>query len=281
MSETPRSVIDAHRGSLLLEVRELFHSRELLAFLVWRDIKVRYKQTVLGVAWAVLQPILMTIVFTLFFGRVAGVDSGDLPYEVFSLSGLVLWTFFSQSVGMGASSLVGSSNLITKVYFPRMVVPAASVFSGLVDLAVATPVLMGVAAGFGIIPGVRLFLAPLMVLLALVSTLGAVLWLSALNVEYRDVRYVIPFLLQIWLFVSPVIYPATGVVSRIEELGLPGWIFAVNPMVGAIEGFRWAIVGGGVFPGELVLVSTGAAMVMFATGFVYFQRVERGFADVI
>ncbi len=260
---------------------ELWEYRELLFFLIWRDIKVRYKQTVLGALWAVLQPLLAAAVFTLFFGKVAGISSDGVPYAAFSFSGMVLWTFFAQGLSLASNSLVGSSHLITKVYFPRIMVPVASVTAGLLDLAIAMAVLFIIllAFGFGLSP--RLLLLPLPVALALVTAVGAGLWLSALNVKYRDVRFVVPFLIQMWLFVTPVIYPSSEVIPRLEAVGLPGWLLGLNPMAGAVEAFRWATLGVHTNPWNLVAASSVAAVILLVTGAIYFRSVERFFADVV
>jgi lipopolysaccharide transport system permease protein len=261
--------------------QDLWEFRALLYFLVWRDIKVRYKQTVLGAAWAVLQPLLAAVIFTLLFNRVAGVASDGVPYTLFSYSALLLWTFFNQGVMLAANSIVGSANLISKVYFPRMLVPTASVLSGVVDLAVAFPVLVLMMAYFGIGPSWAVVFIPLFILLAVVSATGVGLWLAALNAEYRDVRYVVPFLLQVWLFSSPVIYPASLLYPKLEEVGLPGWVFGVNPMAGAVEGFRWCLFQTGPLPTALVITSSLSAAFLLASGALYFRYVERSFADVV
>ena len=245
--ELPVTRIRPSTGWRALGLRELWDYRELLWFLVWRDLKVRYKQTVLGVSWAILQPVATMVVFSLFFGRLAGVPSDDLPYPIFSFAGLVPWTFFSQGLSQSANSVVGSQNLITKVYFPRPVIPIAAVLAGLIDFMLAFVVLLTMMFAYGIVPGPEaLALAPLL-LLALVSALGVGLWLSALNVQYRDVRYVVPFVTQLWLFLTPIAYPSS-------LLGEP-WrtIYGLNPMVGVVEGFRWALLGTITAPGLMVV----------------------------
>ncbi|HEV2844588.1 MAG TPA: ABC transporter permease [Thermoanaerobaculia bacterium] len=271
----PVTVIRPSRGWARVDLRELWSYRELLYFLVWRDVKVRYKQTALGVAWAVLQPVATMLVFSLFFGRLAGVPSDGVPYPLFSFAALVPWTFFATGLALSANSLVGSQNLVTKVYFPRLVIPAATVLSGVVDFALAFAVLLGMMAGYGLPPGPRLLWTIPFLLLALVTSLGAGLWLSALNVRYRDVRYVIPFLVQLWLFATPIAYPG----SLLEE----PWrtVYGINPMVGVVEGFRWALLGTGAPPGPAVAVSGLAALALLAGGVLYFRRTERTFADVI
>lgn len=274
-------VIEPTRGLSLFRWREVWEYRELLYFLVWRDVKVRYKQTVLGVAWAILQPLLTMIVFTIFFGRLARVGSDELPYPLFSYTGLLIWTFFSSALTQASSSLIGSSNLITKVYFPRFVIPAAAVLSSLVDLAVAFPLLVLLLVYYGVTPGVGALLFPLVVVLALATALGFGLWLSALNVKYRDVRYAIPFLVQLWLFITPVIYPASTVTAWLEGRGLPAWLVAINPMTGVVEGFRWALLSPPTRPWSILVVSALIAAAALFSGAVYFRSMERSFADVV
>lgn len=260
---------------------ELWEYRELLLFLIWRDIKIRYKQTIFGALWAVLQPVLAAAVFTLFFGKVAGISSDGVPYALFSFAGMVLWTFFAQGLSLASNSLVGSSHLITKVYFPRIMVPVASVTAGLLDLAIAAAVLFIVLLVSGLGLSLRLLVLPIPVAVALVTAVGAGLWLSALNVKYRDVRFVVPFLIQMWLFVTPVIYPSSEVVPRLEAAGLPGWLIGLNPMTGAVEAFRWATLGLDTEPWALVAVSSVVAALLLVSGAVYFRSVERFFADVV
>jgi len=261
-------------------LRELVEYHELLYFLVWRDIKVRYKQSVLGAAWAILQPFMMMVVFTIFFNRMAGVGSGDVPYPLFSYAGLLPWTFFAQGLSQSSNSLVGSANLVRKVYFPRVVVPMSSILSGAVDFALAFTVLIAMMAYYGVWPTATIVFLPLFVLLAFVSALGVGLWLAALNVEYRDVRYVVPFVVQLWLFVTPVIYPASTVVGKIESMGLPGWLYGLNPMAGVVEGFRWGLFGGAA-PTAVLLASGVSALFLMVSGALYFWRVEDTFADVV
>jgi lipopolysaccharide transport system permease protein len=262
-------------------LREVWAYRELLYFLVWRDVKVRYKQTVLGAAWAILQPLATAAVFTIFFGRLAGIPSDGLPYPLFAYAGLLVWTFFAQGLAQSSASVVGSANLITKVYFPRLVIPFSAVLSGLLDLAIATPLLVVMMAYYRVWPGAAIVAAPFVLALALLAVTGVGLWLSALNVEYRDVRFVVPFLVQLWLFVTPVIYPASVVTPRLERLGVPGWVLGLNPMAGVVEGFRWATLGRGTAPVSLVSASAVVALVLCVTGALYFRSVERSFADVV
>jgi lipopolysaccharide transport system permease protein len=277
----PALVIEAGHGLGALRLRELLGYHELLYFLVWRDVKVRYKQTLLGAAWAILQPLMAAAVFTIFFGRLAGIASDGLPYPLFSYSGLLVWTFFAQGLTQSSNSVVGSAQLITKVYFPRLVIPMAAVLSGLVDFAVALPVLAIMMWHYGIWPGVAVLAVPFLVLLALVAATGVGLWLSALNVEYRDVRYVVPFLVQLWLFVTPVIYPASLLTPRLQRLGLPAWLWGINPMAGVVEGFRWAMLDAPTNPGSLIAASAVTSLALLISGAYYFRRVERAFADVV
>lgn len=258
-----------------LGLSELWRYRELLFFLVWRDIKVRYKQTALGAAWAVIQPFFTMIVFSLFFGKLADMPSDGIPYPIFSFAALVPWTFFSNALTQSSNSLVQNSNLVRKVYFPRLAIPIASVFAGVVDFVIAFVVLLGMMAAFGIFPGSRVVLLPFLLLLALVTSLGVGLWLSALNVQFRDVRYTVPFLTQFWMFATPIAYPS----SLLPE----PWrtIYGINPMVGVIEGFRWALLGTETAPGPMLAVSSLAAIVLIVGGAFYFRRMENGFADVI
>jgi len=280
-SETPRIVIQPSRGWSSLGLRDIWVYRELLYFLVWRDVKIRYKQTALGAAWAILQPLLTMLVFTIFFGGLAKVGSDDLPYPLFSFAGLLPWTFFAQGLNQSSSSIVGSSGLITKVYFPRLVIPISSILAGVVDFAVAFVVLIGMMAYYGIWPGAAVLWLPALLLLATVTALGVGLWLSALSVEYRDVRFVVPFFVQLWLFVTPVIYPASKVIGKLAERGLPTWLYGLNPMAGVVEGFRWALLGRGSLHPTVLVASTLVALMLLLSGAFYFRRMERGFADVI
>ena len=277
----PILIIDARGAVLPFSLSELWAYHELLYFLIWRDVKVRYKQTLLGAAWAILQPLMTAAVFTLFFGRLAGIPADGLPYPLFSYTGLLAWTFFAQGVTQAANSLVGSANLITKVYFPRMVAPLAAVLGGVLDLAVASPVLIAMMWYFGIWPSAGLLAVPALLLLALIATSGAGLWLAALNVEYRDVRFVIPFFVQLLLFLTPVIYPASKAAPSLHRFGVPQWVWGLNPMAGVVEGMRWALLQAPTRPGALIAASTVSAMLLFFSGALYFRRVERSIADVI
>ena len=277
----PTVRIEPTRGWTSLRLRDVWQYRELLFFLVWRDVKVRYKQTALGAAWAILQPLLTMVVFTIFFGRLAKVGSEGVPYPIFSYAGLLPWTFFAQGLGNSAESLVGSSNLIRKVFFPRLVIPLAAVLAAAVDFAVAFLVLVAMMAYYGIWPSAVVLALPLLLALALGTALGTGLWLSALNVRFRDVRYVVPFFLQLWLFVTPVIYPTGRVTEMLSRLGLPAWLYGLNPMVGVVAGFRWVLLGTGTQPWALIAASAVISMLLLVSGAFYFRRVEQTFADVI
>ncbi len=254
---------------------ELWRYRELLWFLALRDVKVRYKQTALGAAWAILQPLLTMLVFSVVFGRLARIPSEGIPYPVFAYCALLPWQLFAYALTQSSNSLVTNQRLITKVYFPRLVVPIASLLCGLLDFAVAFPVLLGLMLYYGIVPGVAVAALPFLVLLALLTSLAAGLWLSALNAIYRDVQYALPFLTQFWLFVTPVAYPASLVPERWR------WLFGLNPMAGVVEGFRWALLGSPHPPGPLVAVSVVSVLVLLAGGLFYFRRMEREFADLV
>ena len=266
--------VERSRGRPALRLQELWTHRELLYFLTWRDIKVRYKQTALGVTWALLQPLAGMLIFTIFFGHLADVGSDGLPYVLFSYSGLVLWTFFSNGVAQSSNSLVASASLLTKVYFPRLVIPLGAVVAGFLDLLLGLCLLAVLMAVYGVAPPPAVFLAPFFLLLLLTTVLGVGLWLSALNVKYRDVRYVVPFMTQLWLFATPIAYPS----SLLDE----PWrtLYGLNPMVGVIDGFRWAVLGG-PSPGWALALSIVSASVVFVSGLYYFRRMERDFADII
>jgi lipopolysaccharide transport system permease protein len=274
-ADAPTVRIRPSRGWVGLKLSELWFYRELLLFLIWRDVKVRYKQTALGVAWAVLQPLATMLVFSLFFGRLAKVPSDGIPYSIFCFAALVPWTFFARGLTEASNSLVGSANLITKVYFPRLTIPIATVLAGVIDLALGMLVLFIMMACQGIVPGARVAWVPLYLLLGLATSLGASLWLSALNVQFRDVRYVVPFLAQFWMFATPIAYPS----SLLSE----PWrtLFGLNPMTGVVEGMRWALLGTDTAPGPVVAVSTLAALALLVSGAFWFRRMEKTFADVV
>jgi lipopolysaccharide transport system permease protein len=272
---SPVTIVKPSKGWVSLKLGELREYRELIYFLTWRDIKVRYKQTVLGAAWAIIQPFFTMVVFSLFFGKLAKVPSDGLPYPIFAYAALVPWTFFANGLSQSSNSLVGNANLIKKVYFPRLVVPFSSVISGLVDFVLAFIVLIGMMLVYGIFPTINIVWLPFLLLLTLVSALGVGLWLSALNVQYRDVRYTVPFLTQFWLFATPIAYPS----SLLSE----PWrtLYGINPMVGVVEGFRWALLGTDSAPGPIIMVSSLVALALLVGGCFYFRRMERTFADVI
>jgi len=270
-----KTVIKPSRGWVPLRLRDLWEYRELLYFLTWRDIKVRYKQTVLGATWAIIQPVFTMVVFSLFFGRLAKIPSDGIPYPIFAYAALVPWTFFANGLSQSSNSLVGSAELITKVYFPRLIIPVSSIFSGLIDFAIAFAVFILMALYYGIYPTTSILLLPFFLLLGLTTALGVGLWLSALNVRFRDVRYIIPFLTQFWLFATPIAYPS----SLLSE----PWktIYGINPMVGVVEGFRWVLLGTETAPGAMIYVSSLVALCLLVSGVFYFKRVEKYFTDVI
>ncbi len=278
--ERPSVIIERSRGLSSLGLRSLWESRELIYFLVWRDIKVRYKQTALGISWVILQPFFTTIVFTLFFDRMVKVGSDGLPYPLFAFAGLLPWTFFAQGLGRCSNSLVGAAGLLKKVYFPRLVIPIAAALGGVLDLAVGLVALFAMMAWYGVPVGAALFALPAVFALALACVLGVGLWLSALNVQYRDVGHIAPYFIQIWMFLTPVIYPASRVVEALETRGMPGWLFGLNPMAGAVDGFRWSVFGAAPQAGVLA-AGAAVALLLVVTGAVYFKRMERTFADVV
>ncbi len=268
--------IEATTGWRALQLRELVEHRELLFFFAWRDVKVRYKQTALGAAWALLQPFLTMVVFSVFFGKLAKVPSDGIPYPIFSFAALVPWTFFASGLTNASNALVGSATLLKKVYFPRLAVPIATVLVGLVDLAIALGLLFAMMAYYGVRPTLAVTTLPALVVLALAAALGVGLWLSAMNVRYRDVRYVVPFLTQIWMFATPVAYPSSLVRGPWRSL------YAVNPMVGVVDGFRWALFGSGRgAPVATLAVSSVSAALLLVSGAFYFRRMERTFADAV
>jgi lipopolysaccharide transport system permease protein len=267
--------ITPSHGWVPLKLDELWEYRELLYFLTWRDIKVRYKQTVLGAAWAIIQPFFTMVVFSLFFGRLAKMPSDGIPYPIFSYAALVPWTFFAHGLGHASQSLVASANLVKKVYFPRLALPTAAVLSGLVDFVLAFLVLLGMMVYYGTVPTLNVLWLPLFVLLALITALGVSLWFSALNVAFRDVRYAIPFLIQFWLFTTPIAYPSSLLSEPWQTL------YGLNPMAGVIEGFRWALLGANTAPGTIIIASSLAALSLLISGLYYFRRMEKTFADIV
>ena len=271
----PVVTIRPPKGWAPLDLREFAGAHELLYFLVLRSLKLRYKQTVLGAAWAVLQPLLTMAVFTVVFGRLARLGSDGLPYPVFALAALVPWTYFANALTQASNSLVDQHQLLTKVYFPRLLLPLAAVIAGLVDLAIAFALLLVVLAWYGIEPSARLLAAPAFALLAAASALAPAIWLAALNVRYRDVRHVIPFLVQIWLFATPVAY-SSGLVP-------PRWrpLYGLNPMASVVDGFRWMVAPNAPFPAAGIVVAVAAVAVLLTAGLYFFRRLERSFADVV
>jgi lipopolysaccharide transport system permease protein len=271
----PTIVIEPSRRLARLNLRELWDYRDLLLFLAWRDVTIRYKQTALGAAWAVVQPVLTMVIFTVFFGNMAGVPSEGVPYPLFSFAALLPWQYFSTTLGNAANSLVNNSNLLSKVYFPRLLIPVTSLLPPAVDFAIAFVVLLGLMVFYRVAPTWNVLWLPAFMALAVVTALGAGLWFAAMNVKYRDVRYIVPVLVQFGLFVSPVAYPSSLVPEQWRVL------YALNPMAGVIEGFRWALLGTDTAPGPLIAISSVAAVILLVTGFLYFRHAEKTFADVI
>jgi lipopolysaccharide transport system permease protein len=271
----PTIRIKPSKGWSWLQLVELWEYRELLFFFVWRDLKVRYKQTFLGVTWAIIQPFLAMVIFSLFFGRLAKMDSDGFPYPIFSYAALVPWTFFSNAITQASNSLIVNANMVKKIYFPRLTMPIATVLAGLVDFALAFIVLLGMMFFYDFYPTIRTLWILLFLFLALLTSLGVGFWLSALNVQFRDVRYTVPFLVQAWLFATPVAYSS----SLLSE----PWrtLYGLNPMVGVIEGFRWALLGTDISPGPVVLLSSVVGLVLLMSGAIYFRKMEKSFADIV
>ena len=272
-STIPIIDIRPSRGWIPVNLGDLWIYRELLYFLTWREIKVRYKQTVLGFAWAIIQPFMMMIVFTLFFGNLAKIPSEGIPYPLFNYAALLPWTMFAEGITRSSNSLVQDANLVRKMYFPRLVMPLAGVISPVVDFAIAFIILIGMMFFYGYLPTLRMLWLPAFLVLALITALGVGLWLSALNIKYRDLRYVIPFLIQIWLFASPVVYSSSLLPNQFQL------VYALNPMAGVIEGFRWALLGTEP-PGSMITVSFAIVLLILISGAFYFRRCEKSFADV-
>jgi lipopolysaccharide transport system permease protein len=275
LAKPPVMRITPPSGWWAIPFGELWNYRELLYFFVWRDIKIRYKQTAIGAAWAVLQPFLTMLIFSLFFGRLAHIPSEGLPYPIFYYSALLPWMYFAAALVNATNTIVENQRLITKVYFPRLALPLSAVLSGLVDFAVSFVMFIIMMIYYRIQPFPALLWLPLFLLLAMLTALGVGLWLSALNAIYRDVRYVLPFLVQFWLFASPVAYPSSLVPEKWR------WLYGMNPMAGVIEGFRWSLAGSGKPPSGLIFVSTGVVLVLLLSGVVYFQKMETTVADVV
>ena len=274
-SQTRIFHIRPQKGWIGLNLRELWEYRDLLVFLCLRDIKVRYKQTVMGVSWAIIQPVLAMIVFTVIFGRLVKVDSNGIPYPIFSFAALLPWNLFSNGLTSASNSLVGNANLIKKVYFPRLVIPISSVLSNVVDFFLAFLVLLIMMFYYEVPLSWRMFLLPLFALLAVICSLGVGFWLSALNVQFRDVKYTLPFLTQLLMYASPVVWASTSLPEPWRQLS------GLNPLAGVIEGFRWSLLGGNEAPGPMLFVSSIMAVLLFLTGAVYFKRMEKTFADVV
>ena len=268
--------IQPSTGWVSLKLRELWEYRELLYFLTWRDVKVRYKQTVLGAAWAIIQPFFTMVVFSLFFGSLAKVPSDGIPYPIFSYAALVPWTFFANGISLSSNSLVTSANLIKKIYFPRLVVPISSVIAGAVDFGLAFIVLVGMMLIYGIFPTTNVIWLPFLLLLAFVTALGVGLWLSAMNAQFRDVRYALPFLTQFWMFATPIAYPSSLIKNDLLRA-----LYGLNPMAGVVEGFRWALLDTDTAPGPVMIASACAALALVLSGAFYFRRLEKTFADVV
>jgi lipopolysaccharide transport system permease protein len=267
------TVIKPTSGWAALNLRDMWLYRELVFFMTWRDLKVRYKQTLLGVGWAILQPFLTMVVFSIFFGNLAKVPSDGVPYPIFSYTALIPWTLFSKALQDASRSLVANSHMITKIYFPRMILPISSVLAGVADFLIAFIVLLGMMFYYKIAPTANVWALPLFLLLALITAVGVGLWLSALNVLYRDINYILPFLTQFWMYLTPIAYPSSMVPEQWQA------VYALNPMTGVVEGFRWALLGTGQPPGVMTLVSAGVAVVLLVSGMFYFKRMERLFAD--
>lgn len=268
--------IESTSGWVAVRIGELYKYRELLYFFTWRDIKVRYKQTILGASWAILQPVMTMVVFSLFFGRLARMPSDGIPYPLFSLTALVPWTFFANGMIKASNSLVGSANIIKKIYFPRLALPISAVLGGLVDFVLAFVVLIVMLLVYGVVPTIHIIWLPFFILLAFLTSLGVSLWLAALNVQFRDVRYIVPFIVQLWMFSSPVVYPASLIENPFYRA-----LYALNPMVGVIEGFRWSLLGTETPPSMMTFFSIGVTLVLLVGGAFYFRRMEKTFADVV
>jgi len=275
----PETVIEPQTGWNRFGLKEIWAYRELLYFMVWRDVKVRYKQTALGVAWIILQPLISMVIFTVLFGYLLKVPSGGVPYPVFVYTGLLPWNYFANSLNRSSTSIVNNSNLITKVYFPRMVIPFSGILGGLVDFSISFLILLGLMVVYKIYPTSNIIMLPAFMLLAMGTALGFGLWLSALNVRYRDINHLVPFIIQIWMYITPVIYPVTIIPEQFR------FILALNPMTGVVEGFRWALLGEQLTdaqpPGTLFLVSILITLIVLVSGAIFFRRTEHTFADII
>lgn len=273
--ESPRIRLKPSKGWRSVNLKEFWQHRELLYFLSWRDIKVRYKQTALGALWAILQPFLTMVVFSVFFGKLAKMPSDGIPYPIFAFAALVPWTFFSNGLTQSGNSLIQNAGMLKKVYFPRLIVPVSSVLSGTVDFVFAFVVLLGMMLWYGIVPTANIVWLPALLLLAFGTALGVGLWLSAMNVQFRDVRYTIPFMTQFWLFATPIAYPSSLLSDPWRT------VYGINPMVGVVEGFRWALLGTDTAPGPVIVVSVVTMLAILIAGLFYFRRMENTFADVV
>jgi lipopolysaccharide transport system permease protein len=270
-----RTVIEPPKGWFSLNLKEVWAYRELLGLFARRDVSVRYKQSFVGIGWAVIQPIMTMLIFTIIFGRFAKLPSEGIPYPVFTYCALLPWNYFARSLGDSSDSLVASSNLITKIYFPRLILPFSKVLAGLIDFAIAFIILLLMMLWYRIVPTAGLLLLPLFMLIAMISALGVGLWLTALNVKYRDVKFIMPFLTQFWLYASPVAYSITIVPPKWH------WIYSLNPMVGVVEGFRWALLGKAPPNVEMMLISFACVLVLLISGLFYFKKMEQTFADIV
>ncbi len=272
--QVPTIVIRPPRRWVPVDFNELWEYRELLYFFTWRDVKLRYKQTGLGIAWAIIQPLFLMVVFSLFFGGLAKIPSDGVPYPLFSLAALLPWTLFAEGMTRSTISMVSNAGIMTKVYFPRLIMPVASIMSPFVDFCVAFCILMLMMVYYGFVPTINVIFLPLLVVFAMMTSLAVGLWLSALNVKYRDFQYTVPFLIQIWMFASPVVYPASMVPQQFR------FLYALNPMTGVIEGFRWALLGTNP-PTTMIFISLGVVIVLLISGVFYFRRMEQYFADIV
>ena len=273
-AQVPTIIIRPPRKWVPVDFKELWEYREFLYFFTWRDVKLRYKQTGLGIAWAIIQPLFLMIVFSLFFGGLAQIPSDGVPYPLFSLAALLPWTLFAEGMTRSTISMVSNANIMTKVYFPRLIMPVASIMSPLVDFCVAFGILIIMMAYYGFVPTLNVIFLPLLVVFAMMTSLAVGLWLSALNVKYRDFQYTVPFLIQIWMFASPVVYPASMVPEQFR------FLYALNPMTGVIEGFRWALLGTNP-PTTMIFISLGVVIALLVSGVFYFRRMEQYFADIV
>jgi lipopolysaccharide transport system permease protein len=273
-AQVPTVIIRPPRKWVPVDFKELWEYRELLYFFTWRDVKLRYKQTGLGIAWAIIQPLFLMVVFSLFFGGLAQIPSDGVPYPLFSLAALLPWTLFAEGMTRSTISMVSNANIMTKVYFPRLIMPVASIMSPLVDFCFAFGILIIMMAYYGFVPTINVIFLPLLVVFAMMTSLAVGLWLSALNVKYRDFQYTVPFLIQIWMFASPVVYPASMVPQQFR------FLYALNPITGVIEGFRWALLGTNP-PTGMIFISLGVVIALLVSGVFYFRRMEQYFADIV